>query len=97
MHDPPHSSEKFSRTTSKTRQIMTILPMCDKLGHHQVQNKSFSGFDGLRQAILAFDVDFRPLTSGSYAATLFQYIEAGKPPGMLAHGAASRGLPISLQ
>lgn len=56
--------------------------MCDKPNHHQVQNKSFSSFDELRQTTLAFDVDFRPLTSSKADATLFQCIEGSR---MLSH------------
>jgi len=56
--------------------------MLDKPSHHQVQNKSFSSFDELRQATLALDVDFRPLTSSDADATLFQCIEGSR---MLSH------------
>lgn len=56
--------------------------MRDKPAYHQIQNKSFSSFDELRQATLAFDVDFRPLTVSSAASTLFQFIEG---PRMLSH------------
>jgi len=56
--------------------------MCDKPNHHQVQSKSFSSFDELRQATLALDVDFRPLTRSGADATLFQCIEGSR---MLSH------------
>lgn len=58
------------------------MPMRDKTAHYQVQNKLFSSLDELRQTTLAVDADFRPLTSSSSPATLFQCVEGSR---MLSH------------